>query len=790
MMSKKIDLIPISLRCFTKRSEKEEGRLQEKAAKREERRKKKQAKQEVEALSAAIFGQALQQHSHDPGLEDYIRDIGAPWPYGMTICDFETATGCMTGQRLRFGYFQRRGMQYDSADPAKDTILKHAKARTLTREMLDRLTAHGIVYNRAGLSESELATLKRFVDDYNARRHVAMMPLLKLITVETFVTRHLLQKRYANWYKRIRDPHMIIGHNIIFDLGAMATHTTKSRGTTYGGLSMTLCNCAKDENGKTSQCGKRGVIIAKKIGPKKYFYRRSERRPDPLTVSPKEQALSIVDTMTLAKTLGGAGTPASLEELTWKFNTPHKKSPENHGQELTPEYIEYCMNDVQATFEVFQALRAQYKAYDLDRPFDKLYSTASVGKALLEKLGVVPFAQAHPNFDYKIAGIFAEGYSGGRSNLDCRHQVRQCVYVDGKSEYPSANGLMDNQSLLLAESIDVKWDDPETKAFLESLDIHKLLMRETWPRLKGMAFIEPDSEILQIRANFDSGNPTVSNVGTVKVRSGPPIWISFPDLAYSLLMTGKCPTILKTVELIPIGRRATHPLNIMGDPDYRIDLSLEGGQDLFVRPIDLRTKLKKQIKGISDPQERDRLKGIETFLKEVANSCSYGILIEMILDESSETQEIDIFYGDQKHTRRPHAVYTDDNGDRVRNDFSAELPGKYNAPFGTLITAGARLLLGITEYLGKESGIESSACDTDSLCLLKPSWMDEDVFLDSIHYIVQKLQALNLYKCDDFFLKVETQNFRLRDDLSGEADEPPPQYVRPEQDGAALFLRH
>jgi hypothetical protein len=64
--------------------------------------------------------------------------------------------------------------------------------------MLDRLTAHGIVYNPKGLSESEFATLKRFVDDYNASRHVRMMLLLKLVTVEAFVTGHLLQKRYAN----------------------------------------------------------------------------------------------------------------------------------------------------------------------------------------------------------------------------------------------------------------------------------------------------------------------------------------------------------------------------------------------------------------------------------------------------------------------------------------------------------------------------------------------------------------------------------------------------------------
>jgi hypothetical protein len=107
-----MDLIPISLRCFIKRSEKEEERLQEKAAKPEERRKKKQAKQEADALSTAIFGQAPQPHSRDPGLEDYIREIGGPWPFGMTIFDFETSTGCMTGQRPRFGYFQRRGLQY------------------------------------------------------------------------------------------------------------------------------------------------------------------------------------------------------------------------------------------------------------------------------------------------------------------------------------------------------------------------------------------------------------------------------------------------------------------------------------------------------------------------------------------------------------------------------------------------------------------------------------------------------------------------------------------------------
>ena len=75
------------------------------------------------------------------------------------------------------------------------------------------------------------------------------------------------------------------------------------------------------------------------------------------------------------KTLSFALTDKShtLESACEKFDVPHKKKKvEEHGK-ITPEYIDYCVNDVLATYDLYVALFKEFKSYNLSVPLNSLY---------------------------------------------------------------------------------------------------------------------------------------------------------------------------------------------------------------------------------------------------------------------------------------------------------------------------------------------------------------------------------------------------------------------------------
>jgi hypothetical protein len=134
----------------------------------------------------------------------------------------------LSGQRIRIGYAQLRGIPYES-ETTNNTIFGHAERGTLTREILDQLTAHWLIHDN--IDKDELATLKSFLVRYNrlTKRYRPGVPPLKLITRIEFIKNVFFKKSFALWSKKIRNARMAVGHNLPFDIGACETDTVKSR---------------------------------------------------------------------------------------------------------------------------------------------------------------------------------------------------------------------------------------------------------------------------------------------------------------------------------------------------------------------------------------------------------------------------------------------------------------------------------------------------------------------------------------------------------------------------------
>jgi hypothetical protein len=498
----------------------------------------------------------------------------------------ETTTDAHSGQRTKVGLWQDRGLKY------ADRCNLFAQGK-LTQEAMDICWREGVFYNVKTCTPREIETVRAFA----AKHDLAIMEMADFIKKVFY--------RQAKLNTRIAEPKMILGHNPVFDFGAISRHTGKSCDEKlYGAVSLGLCNCREaDEVGgkRFMACGYHPNIKIKKLGPGKHImkcglkYDGRDRKGKPKYV---DMCLEFLDTRQLAGALLGAGCDKSLEALCRMLKTAtQKRIAPPHGEEITEEYLDYARDDVQCTWELFVKLRDLYKLHGIKKRITKIYSEASIGKGYYEELGVKSFFgfdqrtkrnTRNLEFDPKVRGIAMEGLFGGRSEARYRHVIMECMLPDFRSQYPSVNALMKLQDLLLCERLDVHRNSNTAKLFLEAVDLTDFQDPATWPKLRGFARVRPsDNDVLPLRCEYETSTGAKQiNVGVNFIKSACDGWWSFPDVCSSKVITGKYPEILETIEFIPVGCQTTNIIKLFGNPNYTIDLTKD---DLFTKVIELRT---------------------------------------------------------------------------------------------------------------------------------------------------------------------------------------------------------
>ena len=479
-----------------------------------------------------------------------------------------------------------------------------------------------------------------------------------------------------------------------------------------------------------------------------------------------------------------------MKALCRMFTIPLDKEEVDYGSKLYIEFVDYVCNDVERTWRCYQKLRAIYEQHERSRMIDKIYSEASLGKSYLDDTGVVPFIEgnidkaidaAHKSKMLQLCGVSMEAMYGARAEGHCRHEITECMVADFKSQYPTICTLLGLVDLMVAERIDVVVNDPKDEAFLRNTTIEDILSpdqacRETvWRNMLIYARILPNMDILPGRFIFtDTDDDTLSddgedkrhsqaaiNIGVNYIHSGPETWYSAMDVLASKFPTGKCPQILETRRLIAVGRQQNlKAIKFFGDDRYIIDLSKKG-EDLFKRVIELRSEIKWRIKNEPDlsEAEKTRLDAMQLALKLLANSTSYGVTIEFIVDERNKSSRTTVYHGTKSTPKIARQNSITENGERVKSGYKVERPGKYFAPWGPFIPAGGRLLIAIAEVLAKREGLNYGMCDTDSFAFLRPKGMSRQLFREKVYKIAGSkglFQNLNPYaptvgKVDDIF---------------------------------------
>jgi hypothetical protein len=630
-----------------------------------------------------------------------------PTPPSEWTLVFDTETTVDAAQHLRVGAYQFR------------------KA--------DELDESGLFYDPAATSGDDLALLQRFCRE---RGHV-------LRTTADFIDEVLFARAYD-----LRAS--IVGFNLPFDISRLAVRHGSARGKAMrGGFTFKLSPLWWRPAIQVRHLSARAALIQFTHPPK----RRDPRGQRKRKIAPGNRRGSFIDLKTIAAALYSRSF--SLGSLADFLQTPTRKAESGgHGKQLTGDYVRYLLDDVQATWECYQRLRDKYAQHALEEtPLGKVLSEASVGKAYLKHMGVRPFREVQPDFPDHLTGVIMSTYFGGRAEVRWRREIRQVLYCDFLSMYPTVCTLMRLWRFVIAQGMDWTTSTDRVRSLLETISLDDLKRPEFWPLLTTIVRVAPQADIFPIRTKYDGQSQTI---GLNCLTGDQPLWFTLADVIASKLLSGKVPSIVEAITFSPREPQSgLKTVKIAGNPDYEID---PANHDFFKRLIDLRSTVKAKHKKATGPT-RDALNSEQQALKILANSTSYGIFVEMTVADLDAPESL-ICYG------------PDGEGFPV-DSIKIEEPGKFFHPLlATLITGAARLMLGTAERLRVEKGLDWAFCDTDSMAIAKPDGMDQAEFFERAQSICAWFSSLNPYEQKGSIFKIEDANYQIAGDSVGGTLEP------------------
>ncbi|WP_413799127.1 hypothetical protein [Streptomyces iranensis] len=611
-------------------------------------------------------------------------------PRRVLVIDTETRTD--TSQALTFGFARLARIRWKSHPDGSYTYVTH-------------YVEAEVMFYADDLSETYPAGYTLLAQYAESR---GIQAVSRSEFVSDYVWRYCIARK--NRKGNLAGDATLVGFNLPFDLSRLAYTYGGARNGHSGGFSFTVFPFVEPcETG----CKRRHVHITaqeeNRFRPRlKIKHMDSKKslinwgtiqgaKPDRVISEKRGQFL---DLRQLIWGMTNLATP--LARACEMFGLPEefrKSEAETHGV-ITPQYIAYARQDVNATTELCVKVLAEYMRHPIDLQASKVFSPASIAKGYLRKMGVTPMLD-RPGIpsDPATMGHCVSTFYGGRAEAHIRRTVVPVTVCDFTSMYPTVNTLMKLWDHVTAGSLSVDESDEERRRFrrfaqeVADSGVSPLLNRDVWPSLTGFARVVPQGDILPVRAHYGT---EAYNVGINEFWSVTPVWYTMADVLASCLLTGKVPQIDKVMRFIPGGEKVDSLSAVKLGGTIHIDPSRD---DFFKTAVERRAAVKSTGRG--GPEA----KRTADFLKVLANSGSYGIYVEVLRDDDLKPKEVSAYsIYDKPWQCRPNAV------EKAR-EFCYP-------PIGAVITGAARLMLAIVEKLVTHAGGTWLFCDTDSMAIV------------------------------------------------------------------------
>lgn len=545
-----------------------------------------------------------------------------------------------------------------------------------------------IFFNPNKINEKELKEL----EDYCIEN-----PFVKLYTREQFIRDIFYNLSYMS-----KIP--VVFFNAAFDISRLAVSFSPAKKNMRGGFLFKLLS----DNDNKNQFP--GIRIKKLTNSHVIEFAKTQY---------SKNKGCVIDTMVLSQIFSD-DKKITLRQSCERYNKIYKKLEVSDYTKIDEQMLTYALTDSLATGELFYRLKAEFDRFQINLPIQKLYSSASLGKAALLQLGIYP----NSNYDPEVYGMLIASYTGGRVQLGVRHCPTKISILDFYSLYPTLYCAAGLYSYQIAQNIEYFDDTESVKQFLDKIkSVDDLRDKNIWKSLCVVCEVLPTDDLLPIRAKFDNEN---FSVAVCHVTSKEPIYYSLASIIGCKISTGKIPNIKRAIRF---------------SPSKKTQSTLKESTILGIKINPIETNV---FQFLAEERQRMKISNDDRSkqIKILINSSVYGINLEQIAQDYKEKV----------------IVYS--NGKKFTDFKRYEQPGIFFNPLvATTITACGKLFIQICECLLNRYQKKIIYCDTDS-CFLPSEYTDEIInWFDFLSPYSNVKHILKLEDKDKWFYGISSKRY-------------------------------
>jgi hypothetical protein len=441
--------------------------------------------------------------------------------------------------------------------------------------------------------------------------------------------------------------------------------------------------------GKMRPSGYEPGISIESIDAAKAIYRpikfKFEERDAEKEEEKKFSNVHMLDLKTLTSVL--TGEVYSFPSACDIFGAPASRKRKSYLR-VTKPAIEGLLRDVTAELELLNRLQREFGQHPVDLPLDRCYSPATLAKSYLSAMGIKP-PQEKFKIPDRINGIATQASAGGRAECMIRQTPVPVTYVDFHAQFPAVSKLLGCREISCAESLEFSDFTAGARQMVERAELEDCFRPAFWRQLRWFALVEPNEDIVPIRAKFGLRADSDPTLGWNFLTSKQPVWMTGPDVIAAKLITGKPLKIVEAIKVVPHGvQPGLKVVNLYSQ--MKLDPRRD---DLAVKLVELRSSMKSKSPELAGG------------LKVAANSAAFGIFSQLDVRSLDSRSQLRVFSGDTDYLTPPAEIW--------------ERPSEFYCPIiGSFVTGGSHLLCAMLERIVRDMGGQIAAMDTDSAMIV------------------------------------------------------------------------
>lgn len=229
------------------------------------------------------------------------------------------------------------------------------------------------------------------------------------------------------------------------------------------------------------------------------------------------------------------GEVYTLSSAAKTFGLPASNSRRSRAR-VTKATIESLLRDVSGELELLNHHKRELERHAVGLLPERCYSPATLTKAYSAEMGIEPPQQKFGVPDH-INGIAMQAFFAGRAECLIRRTSVPITYVDFHAQFPAVSSLLNCREMLCAQRLEFVDFTTEAREMVGRATLNECFRPNLWRQLRWFALVEPNDDVLPMRAKFGKREDSDPTLGWDFLTSKQPFWVTGPDAIAAKLIT-------------------------------------------------------------------------------------------------------------------------------------------------------------------------------------------------------------------------------------------------------------